>query len=166
MKITENPKLADIDALKLSITRTSAPKQLLPPEKLVFGHSFTGMISSSCLLLGWQNSSHFLMLTSVLDHMLSIEWNSSHGWFEPRIIPYQNLSLDPASSVFHYGFECFEGMKAYRGKDGRTHLFRPDRNMARLNSSSARIALPTFNPVQLIEVIKKLVKLEDRFIPK
>jgi hypothetical protein len=67
MKITENPKLADIDALKLSITRTSAPKQLLPPEKLVFGHSFTGMISSSCLLLGLQNSSHHCSRSYALD---------------------------------------------------------------------------------------------------
>lgn len=102
----------------------------------------------------------------MLDHMLSVEWDASKGWLEPHIIPYQNLSLDPASCVFHYGFECFEGMKAYRATDGGTRLFRPDRNMTRLNASSARIALPTFDSDQLTELIKKLVKLEDRFIPK
>jgi hypothetical protein len=46
--------------------------------------------------------------------MLTIEWTSAKGWSPGRIIPYQNLSLDPATCVFHYAFECFEGMKAYK----------------------------------------------------
>jgi branched-chain amino acid aminotransferase len=46
--------------------------------------------------------------------MLTIEWTSAKGWSKARIIPYQNLSLDPATCVFHYAFECFEGMKAYK----------------------------------------------------
>jgi branched-subunit amino acid aminotransferase/4-amino-4-deoxychorismate lyase len=46
--------------------------------------------------------------------MLTIEWTSAKGWSPARIIPYQNLSLDPATCVFHYAFECFEGMKAYK----------------------------------------------------
>lgn len=54
--------------------------------------------------------------------------------------PYQNLSFDPASCVFHYAFECFEGMKAYKDSHGQIRLFRPDKNMERLNKSSARIA--------------------------
>lgn len=97
--------------------------------------------------------------------MISVEWNKEKGWLEPRIIPYQNLSLDPATSVFHYAFECFEGMKAYKDKDGSVRLFRPDRNMARLNKSSARIALPTFDPASMIDIISKFVNLESRFIP-
>lgn len=48
------------------------------------------------------------------DHMLTIEWTAAKGWSPARIIPYQNLSLDPATCVFHYAFECFEGMKAYK----------------------------------------------------
>jgi len=100
------------------------------------------------------------------DHMLSIEWTASSGWQAPRITPYQNLSLDPATCVFHYAFECFEGMKAYKcPKDNSLRLFRPDRNMARLNKSSARIALPTFEGKQFIELITKLCKLDQRFIP-
>ena len=97
--------------------------------------------------------------------MLSIEWTASDGWLPPRITPYQNLSLDPATCVFHYAFECFEGMKAYKTKDGEIRLFRPDKNMARLNSSSARIALPTVEPTSLIKLISKFVAMEERFIP-
>ncbi|MCJ1445023.1 MAG: branched-chain-amino-acid transaminase bat2 [Stictis urceolatum] len=97
--------------------------------------------------------------------MLSAEWTASDGWLAPRINPYQNLSLDPATCVFHYGFECFEGMKAYKSADGSTRLFRPDKNMERMNKSSARIALPNFDTKQMIETIKEFVRLDDRFIP-
>lgn len=99
------------------------------------------------------------------DHMLTIEWNKDQGWLEPKITPYQNLSLDPATCVFHYAFECFEGMKAYKDKDGKVRLFRPERNMERFNKSSARIALPTFDSPALIELISKFAQLESRFIP-
>ena len=97
--------------------------------------------------------------------MLSIEWTASQGWLAPRITPYQNLSLDPATCVFHYAFECFEGMKAYKCKDGSLRLFRPDKNMERINKSAARIALPTFDGKELISLIGTMCKLDQRFIP-
>lgn len=97
--------------------------------------------------------------------MLSIEWTASQGWLAPRITPYQNLSLDPATCVFHYAFEAFEGMKAYKCKDGSLRLFRPDKNMARLNKSVARIALPTFDGEKFIDLISTFCKLDQRFIP-
>jgi len=97
--------------------------------------------------------------------MLSIEWTASQGWLAPRITPYQNLSLDPATCVFHYAFECFEGMKAYKNPSGQIRLFRPDKNMARLNKSAASIALPTAEPKPLIDLISKFVAMEHRFIP-
>lgn len=97
--------------------------------------------------------------------MLSIEWTASDGWLPPRITPYQNLSLDPATCVFHYAFECFEGMKAYKNKDNQISLFRPDKNMARLNKSAARIALPTFEPNSFLQLISGFVSMEERFIP-
>lgn len=85
---------------------------------------------------------------------------------KPRITPYQNLSLDPATCVFHYAFEAFEGMKAYKcPHDNTLRLFRPDKNMARLNKSVARIALPTFNGDALIKLIAEFCKLDQRFIP-
>lgn len=97
--------------------------------------------------------------------MLSLEWTAADGWLPPRITPYQNLSLDPATCVFHYAFEAFEGMKAYKDSKGQVRLFRPDKNMRRLNRSSARIALPTFDGAALIDLIGKFVKMDERFIP-
>ena len=152
-------RLPDIDVSKLEITQTKSPKSLLPSENLVFGREFSGLpnqIFQPCI------RTH-LWFTS--DHMMSIEWTSADGWFPPRIIPYQNLSLDPATCVFHYGFEAFEGMKAYKDSRGHIRLFRPDKNMARLNKSVARIALPTFSGEAFIELIKKFVQMEERFIP-
>lgn len=130
-----------LDLSKLTITQTSTPKTLTAPQDLVFGRTFT-------------------------DHMLSVEWTAKDGWLAPRIVPYQNLSLDPATCVFHYAFECFEGMKAYKDKNGRVRLFRPDKNMQRFNKSSARIALPTFDGDALTKLIGELVKLDKRFIPE
>ncbi|KLJ13862.1 branched-chain amino acid aminotransferase [Blastomyces silverae] len=101
----------------------------------------------------------------LLYHMLTINWNTKDGWLAPKIIPFQNLSLNPATCVFHYAFECFEGMKAYKDKSGGIRLFRPDRNMARLNKSSKRIALPTLDGAAAIKLISELVKLDSRFIP-
>ena len=97
--------------------------------------------------------------------MLSIEWTAAQGWLPPRITPYQNLSLDPATCVFHYAFECFEGMKAYKCTDGSLRLFRPDKNMQRINKSAARIALPTFDGDSLISLIGTMCRMDQRFIP-
>lgn len=98
--------------------------------------------------------------------MLTVEWTASQGWFAPRITPYQNFSLDPATCVFHYAFEAFEGMKAFKDSDGKIRLFRPDKNMQRFNRSVARIALPTFSHSAFIELISKFSALENRFVPR
>ncbi|PKS11552.1 hypothetical protein jhhlp_003317 [Lomentospora prolificans] len=129
-----------VDTSKLTIEKTQKPSALKKPEELVFGRTFT-------------------------DHMLTIEWTKEGGWGAPKISPYQNLSLDPATCVFHYAFECFEGMKAYRDSKGQFRLFRPDMNAARLNKSAARIALPTIDPEALTKLIAEFVKLDSRFIP-
>lgn len=104
--------------------------------------------------------------TLTTDHMLKVEWTAVDGWLTPRIIPYQNLSLDPATCVFHYAFECFEGLKAYKDKNGKIRLFRPRENMERLNKSSKRIALPTFDCEAFLKLITEFVKTEAKFIPE
>lgn len=104
------------------------------------------------------------MLTTT-DHMLTAEWTAASGWLAPKINPYQNFSLDPATSVLHYAFTAFEGTKAYRAKDGSVRLFRPDKNFERLNRSVARIALPTFDGKAATELLRKFVELDQRFIP-
>jgi branched-chain amino acid aminotransferase len=97
--------------------------------------------------------------------MITVEWEQTTGWHAPKIVPCQNLSLHPATCVFHYAFECFEGMKAYKDQNGGIRLFRPDKNMERFNKSAARIALPTFQSSALIDIIAQFSKLESRFIP-
>jgi branched-chain amino acid aminotransferase len=76
------------------------------------------------------------------DHMLIAHFEPSTGWTAPEIIPYAPLTLDPASSCFQYCPTVFEGMKAYLGPDGKPRLFRPDLNMARMQRSAERVALP------------------------
>lgn len=76
------------------------------------------------------------------------------------------LSIAPSATVFHYAQGLFEGLKAYRDNNGRVTLFRPDMNMARMNSSAQRIALPTFNPESMQELIAELVRVDQDWIPQ
>jgi branched-chain amino acid aminotransferase len=162
-KDTSTP--SDIDPSKLDIIKCTKPKELQPPDQLVFGKTFTGELRDVSIVKKSQ-----LLLMKIIpfptDHMLTIKWTISEGWSTPCISPYQNLSMDPASCVFHYAFECFEGMKAYKDKHGKIRLFRPHKNMARLNLSSKRVALPTFDEEALLQLIVEFVKLESRFIYK
>ena len=98
--------------------------------------------------------------------MLEIDWDLRHGWHQPKIIPYQNLSLSPAATSLHYGIECFEGMKAYLDKKGQIRLFRPDRNMARMNNSMVRMGMPRIDTSDgLLDCLKELIKLDKDWIP-
>jgi branched-chain amino acid aminotransferase len=117
--------------------------------------------------------------TTFSDHMLTIEYKMG-AWQDPKIIPYQNISLSPAASSLHYGLACFEGMKAYKtttdNPDGNTisgqststiRLFRPDKNMERLRNSMKRLEMPgyDFDPQELITLMKTLIRLDERWIP-
>ena len=84
----------------------------------------------------------------------------------PKISPYHNLSLDPSTIVFHYAFELFEGMKAYKDTNGNIRTFRGDKNMIRMNKSAERIALPTFEGEELQKLIDKLLLLDQDFVPE
>lgn len=101
------------------------------------------------------------------DHMMTCQWTLSNGWAAPEIKPYGPLSLMPTASVLHYATECFEGMKLYRGHDGRLRLFRPQLNCARMLMSSSRVALPTFNPAELLKLVAKLCAIDGpRWLPR
>ncbi|KJZ75155.1 hypothetical protein HIM_05349 [Hirsutella minnesotensis 3608] len=80
--------------------------------------------------------------TIASDHMVTASWRAGAGWDVPELKPYGPLSLMPTASVLHYATECFEGLKVFRGYDGRLRVFRPDRNAARMRMSAARISLP------------------------
>ncbi|KAI5953142.1 hypothetical protein KGF54_002513 [Candida jiufengensis] len=126
---------------KLVIEKTKTPKPKHAKEDLIFGKYFT-------------------------DHMLEIEWDSKSGWGTPKISPYHNLSLDPATCVFHYAFELFEGMKAYKDSKGQVRTFRGERNMIRMNKSAQRIALPSFDGDELQKLIDQLLLIDQDFIPE
>ncbi|KAF9499868.1 branched-chain amino acid aminotransferase II [Pleurotus eryngii] len=134
-------ELPDIQHGRLIIDKNEQPTPPPPSETLVFGRTFT-------------------------DHMLTIEWSATNGWEAPHIKPYGPLNLAPSSSVLHYAQTLFEGMKAYRTDDDRIQLFRPDMNMKRMNNSARRIALPTFNGDSLLELIKKLIRMDRHWVPK
>ena len=99
------------------------------------------------------------------DHMVICQWDEKSGWAEPELVPYGPISLDPATAVFHYGQEIFEGMKAYRQPDGGIALFRPEANAKRFARSAARLALPEM-PVELfMETVEALVKQDAGWVP-
>ncbi|MDE7361713.1 MAG: branched-chain amino acid aminotransferase, partial [Oscillospiraceae bacterium] len=83
----------------------------------------------------------------------------------PRIVPYGPISLDPAAMVLHYAQEIFEGLKAYRTANGEIQLFRPDKNMARMNVSCDRLCIPKIDEEFAVQAIKTLVKVDEDWIP-
>ncbi|MEI7697383.1 MAG: branched-chain amino acid aminotransferase [Actinomycetes bacterium] len=100
------------------------------------------------------------------DHMVVCEWSEKDGWSEPELKPYGPISLDPATAVFHYGQEIFEGLKAYRQPDGSVALFRPTANAKRFAKSAARLALPEMSEAMFIESIETLVTQDAGWVPR
>ncbi|XP_034951973.1 branched-chain-amino-acid aminotransferase, cytosolic isoform X2 [Chelonus insularis] len=122
-----------------------APPHLLQPKPdvrdLVFGKHFT-------------------------DHMFKVFYHEDlGGWQLPEITPLESLVLHPATKALHYAVQVFEGMKAYRGKDGKIRLFRPELNMERLNRSSHRLGLPMFNGTEFIKCLRRLVGIDQEWVP-
>ncbi|TME44198.1 MAG: branched-chain amino acid aminotransferase, partial [Chloroflexi bacterium] len=82
-----------------------------------------------------------------------------------RIEPYHHLRLDPAAAVLHYGQEIFEGLKAFRGVDGRVRLFRPRRHAERLVNSARRVCIPPMDVDHVVDSFVRLVSLERDWVP-
>ncbi|MFJ5717949.1 branched-chain amino acid aminotransferase [Neobacillus sp. NPDC093127] len=99
------------------------------------------------------------------DYMFVMDYHVENGWHDPRIIPYAPLTLDPAAMVFHYGQAIFEGLKAYKSADGTIQLFRPEKNMKRLNDSCDRLCIPQIDESFLLRAIKQLIFTEKDWIP-
>jgi branched-chain amino acid aminotransferase len=98
--------------------------------------------------------------------MVICDWSEAEGWSEPELVPYGPLTLDPATAVFHYGQEIFEGMKAYRQPDGSVALFRPEANARRFAKSAERLALPQMPEELFLETVQTLVKQDINWVPK
>lgn len=99
------------------------------------------------------------------DHMLLIRYSEDKGWHDACIKPYGNISLDPALCVFHYAQEIFEGLKAYKAKDGRILLFRPEANAKRFVNSAKRMAMTPLPEELFLQAIHEFVKVEKDWIP-
>ncbi len=126
--------------MEIKITKASVLKEKPDSSTLGFGKIFT-------------------------DHMFMMDWNSEKGWYNARIVPFENLSIHPASTVLHYGSEIFEGLKAYRRKDGKVQMFRPIENIRRMNRSAERLCLPQIPEDLAMQVLETFVELEQDWTP-
>ncbi len=99
------------------------------------------------------------------DNMVVAEWRLDSGWSDAELKPYGPLTLDPATAVFHYGQEIFEGMKAYSQPDGSISLFRPQANAERFARSAARLALPEMPVDFFVKTVEELVKQDRAWVP-
>jgi branched-chain amino acid aminotransferase len=100
------------------------------------------------------------------DHMFIMDYSADKGWYDPRIVPYEPITLDPAAMIFHYGQTVFEGLKAYRTTTDRILLFRPEQNFKRLNLSSDRLSIPAIDEGLALTYLKKLIEVEKDWVPQ
>ncbi len=126
--------------MEISITKVACPKEKPDSSTLGFGKIFT-------------------------DHMFIMDYNPELQWHNARIVPFENLSIHPASTVLHYGSEIFEGLKAYRRADGKVQMFRPIENIRRMNRSAERMCLPQIPEEIALEVLEKFVSMEQDWTP-
>ena len=126
--------------LDIKITPTTHPKAKPQTDTLGFGKIFT-------------------------DHMFQMNYTEGKGWHDARIVPYGPISLDPSAMVFHYAQEMFEGLKAYRIADGSVQLFRPQKNIERMNNTNRRLCIPQVDPDDVLQAIKTLVNYEKDWVP-
>ena len=99
------------------------------------------------------------------DHMVTLRWTQDEGWHDGRLEPYGPFTLDPATAVFHYAQEFFEGLKAYRQENGSVVMFRPQANAARFNSSARRMAMPELPGETFLRALELLVTQDRDWVP-
>jgi branched-chain amino acid aminotransferase len=126
------------DAIRIS--KTTAPKPKPKDADLGFGQIFT-------------------------DHMFLADFQEEKGWYDPRVEPYAPIPLDPAAAVLHYAQAIFDGLKAFRGADGKVRLFRPQKHVERMNGSARRLCIPALDTDLALSSIATLVKLDRDWVP-
>lgn len=119
---------------------TLQPKPLPPASELGFGKYFS-------------------------DHWFLSRYSDAKGWYESQIVPYGNFGIDPAASVLHYGQALFEGMKAFRQKNGDIVLFRPDYNWKRMCDGAERLCLVAPPRDLFMSALKSLIEVDQRWVP-
>lgn len=98
------------------------------------------------------------------DHMFVMDYDGTQ-WTNARIQPYQDLHLAPSASVLHYAQGVFEGAKAYKNDKGQIRLFRLRDNLDRMCDSAERLCMPTFDKDFVYDAIKKLIFVDEDWIP-
>jgi branched-chain amino acid aminotransferase len=98
------------------------------------------------------------------DHMFVSDYKKSQ-WSNAKIVPFQNVTMSPATSVLHYGQSVFEGMKAYKADNGDILIFRPEAHIKRMNASCERLCMPEVSKEMFMEGLTELVKLDKNWIP-
>ncbi|MBE6625748.1 MAG: branched-chain amino acid aminotransferase [Ruminococcaceae bacterium] len=126
--------------LNIKIERVATPKIKPDYSKLGFGKFFT-------------------------DHMFLMNYSTEKGWHDARIVPYGPIMLDPSAMVFHYAQELFEGLKAYRTAAGNIQLFRPDKNIDRMNATCDRLCVPQIPAEDVLQAIKAVVEVDKDWVP-
>ncbi|MEN6328330.1 MAG: branched-chain amino acid aminotransferase [Syntrophomonas sp.] len=126
---------------EITIERTKNPKSKPDQNSLGFGQFYT-------------------------DHMFVMDYTEGKGWHDPRIVPYAPVELDPSTMIFHYGQATFEGLKAYKSRKGKILLFRPYKNVERMNISNERLCIPALDPEFAVEAIKSVVRMDQDWIPE
>ena len=99
------------------------------------------------------------------EHMVRIRWDKTAGWHDAELLPYGALTLDPGTSVLHYSQAVFEGLKAFRQKDGGVAAFRADAHATRFRNSARRLALPELPEELFLEAIDVLLDADHEWVP-
>jgi branched-chain amino acid aminotransferase len=126
--------------LAIALERTKQPRPHPPESELKFGRVFT-------------------------DHMFLADWEEGMGWTSPRIVPFGPLSFSPAAAGLHYGQSMFDGLKAFRGDDGKLRIFRLDRHCARMKEGAARLCMAEVDTELMRQAILELVRVEREWVP-
>ncbi len=111
------------------------------PENLIFGRTFS-------------------------NHIFEVDYDQAlGGWNSPKIKKTNNVSMSPAAMVLHYGQAIFEGLKAFKREDGTIAMFRPDKNIERMNNSAKRLCMPEIDNELFMKALKELVALDKGWVP-
>jgi branched-chain amino acid aminotransferase len=99
------------------------------------------------------------------DHMFSMDYENGE-WINQRIEPYGKIEFEPAMCTLHYAQAVFEGLKAFHVRDGSINIFRPEKNLERMNRSNERMCMPTIDEDMFFDAMTELIQLERDWIPK
>src|SRR5436305_13913450 len=101
----------------------------------------------------------------ISDHMFYCKFENK-DWQLPTVVPFENISLSPATLALHYGQSIFEGMKAFRMNDGRINIFRIEKHYERLNRSLQRMCMPYIPYDLFVNGLRKLIEIDQDWVPE